>query len=391
MRKSRLPQGGENIFQKIKRISAEAEAKGVKIYRLSIGQPKGPAIESARKAASLAILSDEERMHEYQDNGSPGCPDFAKKFVQAHISSVSLDGADVAYLPIPGIKPMLPQVIMACGKNVIVAGMTRPGYPVPETWANYLDQIYIPLSTNPDNYFLCHSDELSSGSVDLVMCNYPHNPSGQIATREFWENFCEICVETNTRLFNDAAYAMLAHSPKACTLAEVAIKFPLSWAEAYSASKVIGNGTGWRIAAMVGSPDFIGDIATIKGNTDSGFNAALANGVLTAVEKDKATIDSIRETYAARLSWLNTVLGSYGMKLAVEPSAGFFSLFMVPRKAFGQSIKDAEQFNTLMIQNTGIVGVHFREYIRYSVTAPLENIEWQETIHEGFKKANVSY
>ena len=149
MRKSRLPQGGENIFQKIKRISAEAEAKGVKIYRLSIGQPKGPAIESARKAASLAILSDEERMHEYQDNGSPGCPDFAKKFVQAHISSVSLDGADVAYLPIPGIKPMRPQVIMACGKNVIVAGMTRPGYPVPETWANYLDQIYIPCCNLP--------------------------------------------------------------------------------------------------------------------------------------------------------------------------------------------------------------------------------------------------
>src|SRR5512138_3703424 len=106
MRKSYLPAGGVNLFQAIKAKSREAEAAGQKLYRLSIGQPAGPALLSARKAASEAVMSDLESMHEYQDNGSPGVPDFARRFVQAHFN-FSLAGKEVEYLPIPGIKPML--------------------------------------------------------------------------------------------------------------------------------------------------------------------------------------------------------------------------------------------------------------------------------------------
>jgi len=81
---SRLPPGGENLFQSIKRKCVEAEAKGKKLYRLSIGQPSGPALLSARKAAAKAVMSDQESMHEYQDNGSPGVSDFAERFINVH-------------------------------------------------------------------------------------------------------------------------------------------------------------------------------------------------------------------------------------------------------------------------------------------------------------------
>lgn len=74
MRESRLPKGGMNLFQTIKAKRAEAAAKGIKIINLSIGQPEGPALESARIAAAEAVMSDAESMHEYQDNGSPRCP-----------------------------------------------------------------------------------------------------------------------------------------------------------------------------------------------------------------------------------------------------------------------------------------------------------------------------
>ncbi|MDP6689064.1 MAG: hypothetical protein QF384_06180, partial [Alphaproteobacteria bacterium] len=47
--------------------------------------------------------------------------------------------------------------------------------------------------------------------------------------------------------------------------------------EAFTAAKLIGNGTGWHVGAMVGSADFIADMKEVKGKTDAGFVAAMAD------------------------------------------------------------------------------------------------------------------
>ena len=100
---------------------------------------------------------------------------------------------------------------------------------------------------------------------------------------------------------------------------------------------------------MVGSPDFINDIATKKGNTDSGLTAPLAMGVLEAIKYDQAGIAKNKNLYRVRLQFLIGVLEKLGMQLAVYPSAGFFTLWKVPKTAFGKTIKNAKEFNDLMI------------------------------------------
>lgn len=398
-RKSMLPSaGGENLFQGIKRVCAEAEANGVKLWRLSIGQPVGPALAAARNTAAEAIMSSLEKVHEYQDNGEVGIPGFSQTFIQANVGDrINLSEInDIAYLPIPGIKPMLGLIPMACNgatEIIFVQTMTEPGYPVPATWSDYLNLQNESLPLSSENRFLFHPEADVDPSADLLMLNYPHNPSGQIATENWWHMLCQYCQEGNIRIFNDGAYAMLAHFSEACTLTEVATQYPdLSWAEAFSASKVIGNGTGWRIGAMCGSPDFIGDIATIKGNTDSGFNAALAAGVMqVALEPEMSGAYAIRDKYKERVSILLEILTKRGMRLAVQPKAGFFTLWDLPKKAFGQDIEDAKQFNMLMIEKTGIVGVHFHPYIRYAVVAPIENDDFQGAIKKAFDEAKVEY
>ena len=87
MRKRMLPAGGVNKFQEIKGWMREAEANGQKLIKLSIGQPSGPALLPVREATAKAAMSDQESMWEYQDNGSPGVPDFARRFVQAHVQT----------------------------------------------------------------------------------------------------------------------------------------------------------------------------------------------------------------------------------------------------------------------------------------------------------------
>ena len=66
MRGSKLPQGGVNVLQEVRAKRSEASGKGRKLLDLSIGEPKGPALSSASKAAAAAVMSRDEAMHCYQ-------------------------------------------------------------------------------------------------------------------------------------------------------------------------------------------------------------------------------------------------------------------------------------------------------------------------------------
>ena len=389
---SRLPQGSENVFQTIRARRAAAEVRGITLLDLSIGEPKGPALLSAREAAAAAVMSAEEAMHAYQYNGSPGIPNFAPRFIQAHVPRLAA-GQEVDYLPIPGIKPMLGLVPLACGcaeQRVSVATTTSPGYPTPADWCSYHPLVHhYALPLNSENAFRFSPQDVVEGTA-LVMMNYPHNPSGQVATGDWLRQLCGYCSARSIRLFNDAAYFVLSYGAESLTLSEVAIDFPdLSWAEAFTAAKLIGNGTGWHVGAMVGSPDFIGDLQVVKGKTDTGFVAPMAAGVVAAFEHDQAGIARYRDMYRSRLHLLIELLTGHGMQLALMPAAGFYTLWSVPSRAFGKRIESAAHFNFLMIEETGVVGVHFPGYIRYAVCADIEAMAGD--IARAFKKAQVSY
>ena len=216
-----LPQGdGENLFQEIKKVKLQAEAKGIDCFNLGVGAPPGAPVQSARDGASEAILSGLESMHEYQDNGEPGMSGFAKSFIRANVGDTvnwdtvsekdmecfpisetdSISEKDMECFPIPGIKSMIGLIPLACGcfargpgrifeegklpyPTLKVMGMTDPGYPVPQTWAErYLGNDYKHLTTNPENNFVVSAEEVAGHCPNLLMLNYPHNPSGQIST-----------------------------------------------------------------------------------------------------------------------------------------------------------------------------------------------------------------
>jgi len=392
MRRSRLGQDGENVFQIVRAKRTEAQAKGVKLIDLSIGEPRGPALLSARQAAAVAVMSEDEAMHAYQYNASPGVPRFTERFIQAHVHR-ALTPDEVDYLPIPGIKPILGLVPLACGcaeQRLTVATMTSPGYPTPMDWCGYhpLVQHYA-LPLNPANAFRFAPEDIAPGT-DLIMLNYPHNPSGQVATSDWLRQLCEVCSARNIRLFNDAAYYVLSYGPESATLSEIAPDYPeLSWTEAFTAAKLIGNGTGWHIGAMVGSPDFIGDLKVVKGKTDTGFVAPMAAGVVATFEHDQAGIARYRDMYRSRLSLFSGLLTRHGMRLALEPAAGFYTLWLIPTRAFGRRVESAAHFNFMMIEATGVVGVHFPGYMRYAVCADVAAVATE--IEAAFEQAKVSY
>jgi len=392
MRQSRLPPGKANIFQKIRAKRSEVLAAGTELLDLSIGEPKGPALLSARQAASDAVMSDKEVMHAYQYNLDQAVRGFSKRFVRAHLARDLPDG-EVAYLPIMGIKPMLGLLPLAAGcanKAVTVATMTAPGYPIPADWCDYHPNAeHYALKLSPENEYLFSPEDIRAGT-DLIMINYPHNPSGQVADEAWLRALCAHCETNDIRLFNDAAYYCLTFTDEAISLSEVAIDYPeLSWAEGFTAAKLIGNGTGWHVGAMAGSKDFIADIAEVKGKTDAGLVAPMAVGALHALETDQAGIDVYRKMYSERLDLLMDLLSGQGMRLALKPRAGFYTLWEAPSTAFGRPMASSEDFNMAMIEEAGVVGVHFPGCIRYAVCADVSAME--DGLLKAFQSANVGY
>lgn len=392
MRKSRLPSGGVNALQQVRDKRTEALAEGKQLFDLSIGEPKGPALASAREAAKAAVMSESEAMHAYQYNASPAVPDFSQRFVGAHIER-DLSFEDVAYLPVPGLKPMLGLIPLSCGcatEVLRVATMTSPGYPIPSAWCAYHPLVeHLPLPLNVDNSFRFEVADVAK-DTGLLMLNYPHNPSGQVADTRWWEALCEHCAAHNIRLFNDAAYCVLSHTPESAALSEVAPNFPtLSWCEGFTAAKLIGNGTGWHVGAIVGSSDFIADLGVVKANTDTGFVPAMAVGALASLETDRTGIAEYRETYRMRLALLCSMMQDHGMRLALAPQAGFFTLWETPAVAFGEPVESAVDFNFRMIEKTGVVGVHLGQYMRYAVCADVASM--RESLEAAFELADVQY
>lgn len=390
-RKSWLPPGGTNLFQEIKDQILLVKDRGIDVVDMSIGEPTEPALSEAVSSAIEALEKRSVEIDGYQDNRNRAVSNFDRIFAQHHITTQLEGRLDVEYLNTIGTKSMINDVIRACGSQSMLVGThTNPGYPTPAIQCGYQYIRHYALDTNPANDFLFNLKNIKEGTK-LLMLNFPHNPSGQIATKEFWNMVCAYCQKKGIRLVNDAAYTGLAYSKDHCTLADVAINYPwLSWVEIYTASKKI-NVPGWRVGSMAGSPDFIRDIAKIKGNTDSGPAGPLVAGVMGAILYDQAGMDAIRNSYKERLYFLIKTLESQGMQLAVQPRAGFFTLWNLPSMAFGETVVNAKDFNDRMIE-LGIAGVPFDgddRYIRYAV---VENIIPREReIIAAFKKADVSY
>ncbi len=322
------------------------------------------------------------------------CADFAQEFCQFHIEADLSKISGLEYLPLTGLKPSMPLIPQACNSAndiLLVATMTNPGYPVIKTYAKPLGYKVYELPLTPENEFRFSVNDLHP-SMDLVFTNYPHNPSGQTCLREFWHKICVYCQRYGIRLINDAAYATNSYADDdSCLLSEVAILYPdLEWAEKFSASKMGGNFTGWRVGAIVGSEAFVKDIATIKGNTDSGGFAPAMIGALAATRYEQEAICQYSEAFRQRQEWLCETLQSKGMKLAIKPQGTFFNIWLTPKRAFGVDIESTEQFNNLLIKE-GLVGVPFDPYWRGAVVEDILQLDFMEAVVSAFDKAKVEY
>ncbi|MDD5769929.1 MAG: aminotransferase class I/II-fold pyridoxal phosphate-dependent enzyme [Candidatus Gracilibacteria bacterium] len=404
-----LPDGGENLFQKMKKLVREYEAKNGagSSLNIAVGEPDTNPPELLRKFVAEEVLRDDNANHTYWDNRSP--EGLNKKFVELNTGINVEEYSHLSTLLIPGEKSMYGLLPIACGANRNTVPVPNTGYmknalayDLISTWSEYLGEESFVWPIYSHEEFRLKIENIPAGKLPrMILTVKPGNPCPVGASREEWIEVINYCIKNKIRLVNDGAYTSVVHKNH-ISLTEVAKDFgELEWIEMFSISKAF-SACGWRVGVIIGTSDFVSELTKIKGNTDSGVFGPAGVGLNRYLDTPDCKIDNkrIKQMYKQRMDILIPIFESAGLKLACPADAGFFMLFYCPNFLNGEKIESPEDFNNKMINTIGLVGVPFtgseidgekEKFIRYSACYDSLKQENVERLKKALSKVKINY
>ena len=385
-------------FEMIKRARAEAARAnpGVRIIDMGVGEPDCPADELVVKALAEEAGKPENRW--YADNGIPEFRQAAAGYLERVYGLSGLDPSEHIIHGI-GSKPILAMLPFCFINPGDVLLTTIPGYPVMATYTRYLGGDVFNLPLLESNSFLPDLDSIPPQILKkarMLYINYPNNPTGAVATPEFFEKAVRFAKDNGIIVVNDSAYGALTYDgqkPLSFLSVEGAMDVGL---EIHSLSKAF-NMTGWRIGFVCGNPKAVKAYGTVKDNTDSGQFRAIQKAAVKALENTEIT-DRTVEKYSRRFDLLIRALNELGFE-AKKPGGSFFCYVKAPSGTRnGQIFKTATEFSEFLITNSLISTVPWDDagkFIRFSVTFEAadekEEIKVINELKDRISKLNLTF
>ena len=361
------------VFAELDRMKQEQVKRGVDIISLGIGDPDLPTPPHIIQA--LATAAADPRNHQYPSY--EGMLSFRKAvadWYQARFG-VALD-PNKEVLTLIGSKEgvgHLPLALIDPGDVVLVPD---PAYPVYQAGTLFAGGEAFPLPLTRERGFLPDLDAVPAdvlGRARILWLNYPNNPTGAIAPREFLAKAVEFARRHRLILAHDAPYSELAfdgYRPESILsiegAKEVAIEF-------HSVSKTY-NMTGWRLAFAVGNAEILAGLGRIKQNLDSGvFQAVQFAGIAALTGPQQCVAENCR-IYQERRDVLVKGFREMGFEVA-SPKATFYLWLPVP-KGFTSASFTAE-----LLVKAGVVvtpgsgfGAAGEGYVRSTFTVSVDRI-----------------
>ena len=375
------------LFAEIDRMINKAKSDGMDVINFGIGDPDQPTPENVVNKMKEAV--QDPTTHSYPSY--EGLVEFRtavsrryeKRFgveLDPETEVVSLIGSKegIAHLPLCYINP---------GDYALVPD---PSYPVYKTSILLSDGKPIIMPLLEENNFLPDLDSIKEEDRErakLMFLNYPNNPTGAMASLEFFEKVITFAKKYNIIIAHDAAYTDIylndevPHSILEIDGAkDIAIEFN-------SLSKPY-NMTGWRIGWACGKKDVIESLGRLKTNIDSGIFEAVQYAGIEALYNSDDSIKNMSELYKERRDLLVEGLNELGWN--IKPNKATFYLWLeVPEDM------TSSEFSKKLFKKTGVFftpGVGWGEYgegfLRIALTVEIERIK--EAI-ERIKESNFVY
>lgn len=285
----------------------------------------------------------------------------------AHISLAFLNPGDVALVPDPAFPAYRSGVLFAGGKPVPLPLLPENG--------NLPDLTGVPVEILE--------------KARLLFINYPNNPTGGVASLEFFTEVVRLAHKYGWVVCHDHAYSETTfdgyRSPSILQVSgarDVAVEF-------FTFSKTFCM-TGWRLGAVVGCSDVIHAFSVVHTNINAGVFAPIQLAGVEALDLAAKTgyLEEMRRSYQRRRDFVIDAMNRMGWSL-VKPRGGAYVWFSVP-PGF-----TSDDFTEALLEEAGVAltpGPAFGEtgdgFARISLTASEEDVRGAMERLGGFLRKN---
>ena len=370
---NRLDGIGEYYFsQKLREIDMLNKA-GKQVINLGIGSPDLPPHSSV-----IATLHEESlklNQHAYQNyKGTPILRQAISNWYNKWFA-VQLN-ADTEILPLIGSKEGIMHICMTylnLGDSVLIP---NPGYPTYRSAAKIAGANLVEYSLVKEKNWFPDFEQIEKNDLSntkLMFVNYPQMPTGQLPTKEMFEQLVAFATKHSILLVHDNPYSFILNNQPMSLLSvpgskEVAI-------ELNSLSKS-HNMAGWRIGMLVGNETRINEVLRFKSNMDSGMFLPVQLAAAKALELGQDWHDEVNQVYRVRRERVFELLQLLKCEFD-NKQAGMFVWASIPsiyKDGYELSDQVLNQAN-VFITPGGIFGSAGNHYVRVSLCSTEEKIE----------------
>lgn len=355
------------IKETVARITPELKAKGRSPITLSMGAPT--AAPPKFLIDSLKSALDEIGIHTYS---SPKGEKFYRDAISKRMKerfNVDLDPETEIFSLIGSkeglanfIRVLLNPTTVDEDKEIIM--IPDPGY------ASYGEMIKVSggkafsVPLTPENNFMPDMDEVwenlikegyNPNKVKALLINYPNNPLGATATREYFQSLVGFCKKHNILLMSDAAYTDMYFKSELKPMSileidgakDIAVEF-FSFSKPYAA-------TGWRLGWVCGNPDAVKVFGKMKSTIDSGLFKALQKAcaeILNSKEGEEYIENANKRFKRNQDIFVKGLKEELGWDDFNIPDATFYLWIPVPPR-----YKTSAEFTDDLMRKSGVVMV----------------------------------
>ncbi|CDN45643.1 pyridoxal phosphate-dependent aminotransferase [Paenibacillus sp. P22] len=364
----------EQFFAKLVGKANAQAAKGRDVINLGQGNPDTPTpshiVEAMQKASA------DPKYHKYPPfRGFPFLKEaVAKRYKEDY--GVELDPETEVAILFGGKTGLIEisQCLLNPGDLCLVPD---PGYP--DYWSGVslagARMSFMPLLEShaflPDYSQVSEEDRRDA---KLMFINYPNNPTGAVATPEFYKQTVEFAAANGIVVSSDFAYGALGFDGKRPVsflqtpgAKEVGVEF-------YTLSKTY-NMAGWRVGFALGNRTVVELINTIQDHYYCSLFGGIQEAASAALTGSQQSVAELNALYQSRREAVFSALDEIGWK-AARPGGSFFCWLPVPDGHTSESFADLllEQADVVVAPGIGF-GTHGEGYVRLGLLSSEERLK----------------
>ncbi|MBN1785481.1 MAG: aminotransferase class I/II-fold pyridoxal phosphate-dependent enzyme [Candidatus Methanofastidiosa archaeon] len=291
-----------SVYELIDKIS-KMQAEGKNLIRLDIGQPDLPVPDKVKDATKKAI--DENRTGYTHSMGIAGL----RKAV-ARMHGVPDENVIIT---VGGKFPIYSALACNSGMTTII----RPCWGAYPLILNKTGKSFDTIDTSFEAGFQPDLDLI--GKTDMVVINYPNNPTGVCISNEDYKKLSDLSNDKNITILSDEVYTKMAFKD-----VDSITKHDCDYICVGSFSKTFSM-TGYRLGYAIASAENIKKIQEFQQLTTTSPTEFAQYAAITALEIIESTSKYISSFYQKRMEEAVSLLEDAGFE--VVPSEGTFYLF----------------------------------------------------------------